>query len=62
MWAAVTLSEANPLPKAFHVSNHFSKLNMHLRILSCVRLIEMFDLSGQTNSGNAGKNCSQTGP
>jgi len=62
MWAAATLSEANSLPQVFHVSNHFSKFNMHLRILSYVLLIEMFDLSGQTKNGNAGTNCSQTGP
>jgi len=33
MWVAATLSEAH-LPKVFHVLNHFSKFNMHLRILS----------------------------
>jgi len=50
MWAAATLSEANSLPEVFHILNHFSKFNMHLRILSSVLLIEMFDLSGQTKS------------
>jgi len=50
MWAAATLSEANSLPDVFHILNHFSKFNMHLRILTSVLLIEMFDLSGQTKS------------
>jgi len=50
MWAGATLSEANSLPEVCHVLNHFSKFNMHLRILSSVLLIEMFDLSGQTKS------------
>ena len=43
MWAAATLSVANSLPEAFHVLNHFSKFNMHLRILSSVLLLEMFE-------------------
>jgi len=42
MQAAATLSEAYFLPEVFHVLNHFH--DMHLRIVSSVPLIEVFDL------------------
>jgi len=41
MQAAATPSEANSLPEVFHVSDHFRWLNMQLRILSSVLLIEI---------------------